>query len=116
MTDKRPLVSLGDAIASYFRSAGIVRRIDQAGVIEEWAALVGPQIAAVTAPQSVTADGVLRVHVATAPWATELGLMTPRILARLNTGRTGRIREIRWIPATLDRPEDGNASGRRTST
>lgn len=100
---KRPPVPLGEAIASYFRSAGMVRRIDQAGVIEDWAALVGPQIAAVTAPQSVTADGVLRVHVATAPWATEMGLMTPRILAKLNTGRTGRIREIRWVPGELTR-------------
>ena len=106
MTNKRHPVPLADAIASYFRSAGMVRRIDQAGVIEEWAELVGPQIAAVTAPQSVTADGVLRVNVATAPWATELGLMTPKILARLNTGRTGRIREIRWIPGPLSRPDE----------
>lgn len=103
MNDKRPPVPVGEAIASYFRSAGIVRRIDQAGVIEDWAELVGPQIAAVTAPQSVTADGVLRVNVASAPWATELGLMTPRILARLNTGRSGRIREIRWVPGPLER-------------
>jgi predicted nucleic acid-binding Zn ribbon protein len=101
MTDRRSPVPLSEAIASYLRSAGLVKRIEQAGVIEEWAELVGPQIAAVTAPQSVTADGVLRVHVASAPWATELGLMTPRILARLNTGRRGRIREIRWIPGPL---------------
>ena len=59
-------------------------RLQQAGIVEQWAALVGPQIAAVTAPESVTPDGVLRVHVATAAWANELSLMTPRILARLN--------------------------------
>ena len=52
--------------------------------MNEWAVLVGPQIAAVTEPESVTADGVLRVRVATAAWANELSLMTPRILARLN--------------------------------
>ena len=35
---------------------------------------------------------------ATAAWANELSLMTPRILARINAGRTGRVREIRWVP------------------
>ena len=35
------------------------KRIGQAGVLEEWADLVGPQIAQVTAPESVSPDGVL---------------------------------------------------------
>jgi predicted nucleic acid-binding Zn ribbon protein len=95
---------MAEALASYLKQSGIAKRLQQAGVIEEWAELVGPQIAMVTSPQSVTADGVLRVHVASAPWATELGLMTPSILARLNQGRSGRIREIRWIPGPLGRP------------
>ena len=94
---KRPPSPLTDALASYFRQAGLVKRVEQAGIIEEWAELVGPQIAAVTAPESVTPDGVLRVRVATAAWANELSLMAPRILARLNAGRTGRVKEIRWI-------------------
>jgi hypothetical protein len=34
-----------------------------------------------------------------------LGLMAPRILARLNAGRTGRVKEIRWVPGPLNRPE-----------
>jgi predicted nucleic acid-binding Zn ribbon protein len=88
---------LAEAIKAYFRRVGLSRRIGQAGVVEEWASLVGPQIAKVTAADSVTPDGVLRVRVASAAWATELSLMTPQILARLNTGRTGRITTIRWI-------------------
>ena len=71
------------------RRSGFAKRLQQAGIIEAWAELVGPQIAAVTAPESVTPDGVLRVRVATAAWANELSLMTPRILARLNAGRRG---------------------------
>jgi predicted nucleic acid-binding Zn ribbon protein len=101
---ERSPTPIGEAVASFLRQAGIIRRVQQAAVIEEWAALVGPQIAAVTAPQSITADGVLRVHVASAPWATELGLMAPRILARINQGRSGRVKEIRWVPGPLDRP------------
>jgi Dna[CI] antecedent, DciA len=57
----------------------------------------------VTAPESITPDGVLRVRVTTAPWANELSLMAPKILARLNSGRTGRVKEIRWIPGALNK-------------
>lgn len=89
---------LADALTSYFKQAGLTKRVQQAGIIEEWAELVGPQIAAVTSPESVTPDGVLRVRVATAAWANELSLMSPRILARLNAGRSGRVKEIRWNP------------------
>ncbi|HYF40257.1 MAG TPA: DUF721 domain-containing protein [Gemmatimonadales bacterium] len=92
---------LADALTSYLKQAGLTKRVQQAGIIEEWAQLVGPQIAAVTAPESVTPDGILRVRVATAAWANELSLMSPRILARLNAGRSGRVKEIRWMPGPL---------------
>jgi predicted nucleic acid-binding Zn ribbon protein len=95
---RRPPATLADALASYLKQSGISKRLQQAGIIEQWAELVGPQIAAVTAPESVTPDGVLRVRVATAAWANELSLMTPRILGRLNAGRTGRVKQIRWVP------------------
>lgn len=101
MTEKTAPTSLADALTSFFKQAGLTKRVQQAGIIEEWAELVGPQIASVTAPESVTPDGVLRVRVATAPWANELSLMTPKILARLNAGRSGRVKEIRWIPGPL---------------
>ena len=42
-------------------------------------------------------DGTLRVRVATPAWASELRLMTPQILARVNNGRSGRITSIRWM-------------------
>ena len=105
MTGKRSPSPIADALASYLRNSGFSKRLQQAGIIEEWAVLVGPQIAAVTAPESVTQDGLLRVRVATAAWANELSLMSPRILARLNAGRTGRVKEIRWVPGPLDRPQ-----------
>ena len=103
MTKKIQPTPLADALTSFFRQAGLTKRVQQAGIIEEWAELVGPQIASVTAPESVTPDGVLRVRVATAPWANELSLMTPRILARLNAGRSGRVKEIRLIPGLLNK-------------
>jgi predicted nucleic acid-binding Zn ribbon protein len=94
---RRP-TPLAEALASYLKQSGFSKRLQQAGIIEAWGELVGPQIAAVTAPESVTPDGVLRVRVASAAWANELSLMSPRILARLNAGRQGRVKEIRWVP------------------
>jgi predicted nucleic acid-binding Zn ribbon protein len=94
---KGRLATAGEAVDRFLARAGLSKRVAQAGVVEEWAQLVGPQIASVTQAESVTQDGVLRVVVATSAWASELSLMTPRIMAQLNRGRAGRIREIRWI-------------------
>jgi predicted nucleic acid-binding Zn ribbon protein len=101
MTDRskrgRP-VAVGEALQGYLARAGLARRVGQAQVIPDWPALVGPQIAAVAAPESVTPDGTLFVRVATSSWMTELQLMTPEILARVNAGRgPGRIATIRWL-------------------
>ena len=104
MTEKKTQpTTLADALTSYFKQSGLTKRVQQAGIVEAWPELVGPQIAAVTAPESVTPDGMLRVRVATAAWANELSLMSPKILARLNAGRSGRVKERRWVPGPLDR-------------
>lgn len=112
---KGRLATAGEAVDRFLARAGLARRVAQAGVIEEWPGLVGPQIAAVTRAESVTADGVLRVLVATAAWANELSLMTPRIMTRVNADRVGRIREIRWIVSDrrmTDRRTEGQADRR----
>jgi predicted nucleic acid-binding Zn ribbon protein len=105
MSEPRRPTPLADALASYLKQSGFSKRLQQAGIIEAWGELVGPQIAAVTAPESVTPDGVLRVRVASAAWANELSLMSPRILARLNAGRQGRVKEIRWVPGPVGREQ-----------
>jgi predicted nucleic acid-binding Zn ribbon protein len=76
----------------------LARRVGQAQVVADWPHLVGPQIAAVATPESVTPDGVLFVRVTTSSWMNELQLMTPDIMARVNAGRgAGRINTIRWL-------------------
>ena len=104
MNGPRRPTPLAEALDSLIRRSGMVKRLDLAGAVAAWPDVVGPQIAAVTSPESVTPDGMLRVRVATAAWANELSLMSPRILARINAGRTGRVKEIRWIPGPLDGP------------
>ena len=64
-------------------STGIAERVDQAGIIPEWPSLVGKQIAAVTSPKSVTANGTLFVEVTTNAWMNELSLLEPELLAEI---------------------------------
>jgi predicted nucleic acid-binding Zn ribbon protein len=91
-------VAVGEALEGYLKRAGLTRRVGQAQMIPDWPRLVGPQIAAVAIPESITPDGVLFVRVATSSWMNELQLMTPDIMARINAGRgAGRITTIRWL-------------------
>jgi predicted nucleic acid-binding Zn ribbon protein len=86
---------LNEALEQYLRRTGLKSRLDQASVIDEWAALVGPQIARATTPEGVAENGVLFVRVASAAWMQELQLMSPEILRRLGT-RGKKIRRIVW--------------------
>ena len=94
---KKPAV-LGDVLAGVLKRAGIAARVEQAGIIPEWEALVGTQIAHVTEPQSIAADGTLFVHVTTNAWMMELSLMEPELLRALNA-KPDRIavKKIRWL-------------------
>ena len=94
---KRKPKSVGDVMRDVLTGAGIADRVAQAAVIPRWPSLVGPQIARVTEPLSITPQGTLFVAVTTNAWMTELSLMEPELLRRLNqgTGRLG-IKKIRW--------------------
>jgi predicted nucleic acid-binding Zn ribbon protein len=89
--------ALGDVMKEVLRSSNVGERIAQAHVIPEWRSLVGPQIADVTEPLSVTPQGTLFVSVTTNAWMNELSLLEPQLLKRLNA-KTGRlpIKKIRW--------------------
>ena len=84
--DTRRPSAIGDLLAGVLANAGIENRVAQAAVVPEWATLVGPQIAAVTEPLSVTPDGTLWVAVSTHAWMTELQAMEPELLRILNAG------------------------------
>jgi predicted nucleic acid-binding Zn ribbon protein len=92
--------AVADVVPAVLARAGLAERVARAQVVVEWPRLVGAQVAAVTAPESVTPDGTLFVRVATSAWMTELQLMAPQILGALNAGRgAGRIKTIRWLLA-----------------
>jgi len=84
-------------IATYLRTSGLAGRVAQAAVIRDWARLVGPQVAAVTEPLRISANGTLFVAVASNPWMAELSLMERQLLTAINRerGRTP-VKKIRW--------------------
>jgi predicted nucleic acid-binding Zn ribbon protein len=89
--------SVGNVVADFLARRGLRDRVEQAGIIPEWPELVGGQIAAVTEPRSISANGTLFVAVSTNAWMTELSLLEPELLRSLNT-RSVRvpIKRIRW--------------------
>jgi predicted nucleic acid-binding Zn ribbon protein len=100
---------LGDALQNYLRDSGLEERVEEAAVLPEWAARVGPAIAAVTTPVRV-AHGTLVVAVGTSGWLMELRLMERDILRRLNEGRNrGRIERVRFVMAGDEEGADTDA-------
>lgn len=94
---KRKPERLGSIVAGVIDDAGLRKRLDQAAVIPEWPRLVGKQIAEVTRPQSITANGTLFVLVKTNAWMNELSLLEPELLRSLNAHQNrAPIRRIRW--------------------
>lgn len=91
-------VRVSEVLGKYLKSAGLAERVAQAGIIEAWPKLVGPEIARAATAETVTQDGILFVRVESSAWRQELSLMAPEILALLNRGRKeGRIVRIRWM-------------------
>ena len=98
MSDKKGKpVPISDAVSGFLQKHGLVKRVQQATAIDDWPAVVGERIAAVTKALSITPDGTLFVAVKTHGWMTELGLMEPELLQALNAGRRReRVRKIRY--------------------
>ena len=95
---KRKPEAIGRIVADLLGERGLVERVEQAAIIPEWPKLVGEQIAAVTQPQSITADGTLFVHVTTNAWMNELSLLEPELLRSINaTPERAAVRRIRWL-------------------
>lgn len=98
MSGKKPgPMRVAEALAGYLRKSGLGERLEQASVVDEWAAMVGPRIADVTEALHVN-NGVLFVGVRSSAWLMELRMMEGEVRRRLNEGREkGRIRKVRFV-------------------
>ena len=103
MTDnnrKKKPEALGNIVSSWLGESGLAERVDQAAIIPDWPKLVGPQIAKVTMPQSISANGTLFVQVKTNAWMNELSLLEPELLKSLNADpKRQPVKRIRWLLA-----------------
>ena len=103
MGERSRFTRLADTLAEYLRESGIGERVEEAAIVPEWADRVGPAIAAVTTPLSVS-HGTLLVGVRSSAWLMELHLMEREIVSRLNAGRPrAQVRRIRFVQADPDR-------------
>lgn len=78
-SDPQPI---GPLLADYLAERGWDGPLTEARVFTDWAQLVGPDIAAHCAPQSL-ADGELRIVAESTAWATQLRLLAGTLQARL---------------------------------
>ena len=88
---------IGRVVSEFLEGKGLTLRVQQSSVIDDWAGIVGPQIANVTQAMSITPDGTLFVSVTTNGWMTELSLMEPELIRALNTQASARrVKQIRF--------------------
>ncbi|WP_375477881.1 DUF721 domain-containing protein [uncultured Jatrophihabitans sp.] len=73
---------IGAVLDGYVAERGWQRPLAEARVFADWPALVGSDVAAHCAPQSL-ADGELRITAESTAWATQLRLLGATLLARL---------------------------------
>jgi predicted nucleic acid-binding Zn ribbon protein len=78
--DPRPF---GANIEALIAARGWTLPAAAAGAMERWPEIVGAEVAAKTKPESF-ADGILTVRAVSTAWATQLRLMAPQIVHRLN--------------------------------
>jgi predicted nucleic acid-binding Zn ribbon protein len=88
---------IGRVVSEFLEGKGLTLRVQQSSAIDDWAGIVGPQIANVTQAMSITPDGTLFVSVTTNGWMTELSLMEPELIRALNTQASARrVKKIRF--------------------
>jgi len=81
--DPRDPQSLDKAIADLISEGGWSNELRVHGVFARWGAIVGAEVAAHATPVAL-ADGRLEVRTDTTAWATQLRLLAPELLKRLN--------------------------------
>jgi len=86
----------GALLDQLVQGLGLGEKLEQYRAFIVWGEVVGPQVAARTAPLRIR-GGVLEVRVDQAVWMQQLQLLKPKILIRLNE-RLGQetIRDIFW--------------------
>lgn len=81
--DERDPQPLGSELGRLVDDRGWALDLQVRGVFGRWAEIVGPEIAGHSTPESLT-DGTLLVRTDSTAWATQLKLLAPNVVRRLN--------------------------------
>jgi len=76
-------VSIGEALAGFFRNQGMEKRLREADIVRLWRDIAGEAISAKTEAQKVK-DGILYVKVLDAAWRNELTYLRMDLRNKLN--------------------------------
>lgn len=76
-------VPISEVLSDLIRDRGWGKQLDAQRVLEDWGSIVGPEVAQHSRVTGY-ADAVVHVETRTTAWATQLKLLAPRIVARLN--------------------------------
>lgn len=94
---------VGTLIDRFLTEKGLARQVKRLAVMESWSTAVGPAVAEVAQPRSLS-GGTLFVEVRSSAWLMELDLMKRRILEEINRERDedARVEKLVFVLA-----EDG---------
>lgn len=75
--------ALSDVLGEVLKERGWETRLSAQRVFTDWAGIVGPEVAQHSQVVGY-ADGIVEVRTDSTAWATQMRLLAPRIVARLN--------------------------------
>lgn len=102
-------VPLSDLVGEVVKQHGWDSRLSAQRVFSDWPGIVGPEIAQHTTVAAFD-DGVLEVRTDSTAWATQLKLLAPRLVAKLNEELGhGSVLRIEVVPP---RPPSWKKGGR----
>lgn len=97
-SDGRDPVSLADIAERIMAERGWQEPLAAGGVMGRWEEIVGPQVSENCVPESLDDDGILVVRARTTAWATQMKLLTPKILHRIEEEvGTGVVEQVRVL-------------------
>lgn len=76
--------AFGSAIRELMSDRGWQERAAVGGLFGRWAEIVGPELAEHTIPETFE-NGILTINADSTAWATQLRLLAPQLVKRLNT-------------------------------
>ena len=95
--DARDPQLLGTAVRRLLADRGWEAEVSIGGVLGRWAEVMGPGLAAHCTPEGFT-DGELSIRADSTAWATQLRLIAPQVVRRLNeevgAGTVSRVRVL----------------------